>query len=310
MPTKTTKAKTRRVTLPASVIMRPSADDIAEHGMPYYTASDHSDGGVTFTPLPDRDVLLALCGPAPAEPNATLRAIIAGDGDETDIVLFDATAPDNDISDAPFTGLLAGSIGAPAEPIIAETAEPALPGTDTAIARMLAAKAVAAFYAGASLPFKSAHDLKRKAPINFALNRAPSARSAALLAAILTYCDVQPGTLQFVRGSGAVPRKLLGLTERPDDTMPAGPESGGLSNCIPDRIEYVSGATAGAGCENAVLRINHAGALANLRAFNEKQADGEHLFSGAIALLELLAQPVAPPTVTNAEPVTDHGLGF
>jgi hypothetical protein len=138
------------------------------------------------------------------------------------------------------------------------------------------------------MPFKSAHDLKRKAPINFALQRDPSARSAALLAAILTYCDVQ-ADLTFVRGSGRVPGKLIGLSgDDAERTFPAGPESGGLSNLLGSRVEYVSGPLAGPGCENAVFRINYEPARDNLRAFNDKQADGEHLFSAPLALLDML----------------------
>lgn len=192
---------------------------------------------------------------------------------------------------------------------------------DRALARAAAAKAVAAFYAGRSLPFKSAADLKRKSPINFALNRDGSARSAALLATILTYCDVQPGSLRFVRGSGRIPGKLLGHTgPAAEQIYNAGPESGGLSNLIPDRIAYVSGPLAGAGCELAVFRINYAAARDNLRAFNTKQSDGEHLFSAPLALLDMLhdAKPAktinrtirvrkasAPPTAATAEPVAE-----
>lgn len=153
-------------------------------------------------------------------------------------------------------------------------------------ARAAAAKAVAAFYAGTSLPFKSASDLKRKAPVNFALTREPSARTASLLAAILTYCDVAAdGTFQ--RGSGRVPGKLLGLTgPAAQQTFSAGPESGCLSNCIPDRIAYVSGATSGAGCELATYRLVYDAVRANMLAHNTKQADGSHLFSAPLALLD------------------------
>lgn len=160
-------------------------------------------------------------------------------------------------------------------------------------ARLAAAKAVAAFYNGASLPFKFAGDLKRKAPINFTLTRDPSARTAALLAAILTYCDVQPDG-SFVRGSGRVPGKLLGLTGADEKRLfSAGPESGALSNCIPDRIVYVSGNTSGAGCENAIFRIVPEAARANMLAHNAKQASGEHLFSAPIGLLDLLTKRAA-----------------
>lgn len=186
------------------------------------------------------------------------------------------------------------------QPVIAATIDNAEPNVsnDRAVARAVAARAIAAFYSGRSLPFKAASDLKRKAPINFGLNRDASARSAALLAAILTYCDVQPGSLAFVRGSGRVPGKLLGYTGADGERLyAAGPESGGLSNCIPDRIAYVSGALSGAGCEAATFRINYASAKANLLAFNEKQANGEHLFSAALGLLDLLHN-AAPASAT------------
>src|SRR5882762_9697353 len=64
--------------------------------------------------------------------------------------------------------------------------------SERAVARTAAAAAVAAFYNGASLPFKAAVDLKLKSPINFNLGKNQSARSAALIAAIITYCDIQP----------------------------------------------------------------------------------------------------------------------
>lgn len=176
----------------------------------------------------------------------------------------------------------------PAKPAVASkpVATNASDLTSREQARVAAAKAVAAFYAGKSLPFKSAADLRRKAPVNFALTRDPSARTAALLAAILTYCDVQAdGT--FVRGSGRVSGKLLGLTgQAANEMFSAGPESGCLSNCIPDRISYVSGTNSGAGCENAVFRMNYEATRANMLAHNAKQADGSHLFSAPLALLD------------------------
>ena len=163
---------------------------------------------------------------------------------------------------------------------------------DRAIARALAAKAIAAYYGGKSLPFKAASELRYKAEINFALQRNPTARSAALIATILTYCDIEPGFLRFVRGSGRVPGKLLGYTGNEAERIHAcGAESGGLSNMLGQQAEYVSGPLAGPGCENAIFRLNYTAALANLRAFNQKQSDGEHLFSAAIVLLEMLATP-------------------
>lgn len=287
MPSNTPKRQ-RRVTVAASAILRPDANDIAAYGSPNYAIDDATGNAFFYAPMP-ADFAAAL-GIVPSDPNETLRVIIDNSFDDygaPDIVLYDATAPETI---------------EPAEPVAvssgATLAEP-VSLNDRALARALAAKAVAAFYSGASLPFKSAHDLRRKAAINFALRRDATQRSAALLAAILTYCDVQPGTLHFMRGSGRVPGRLLGYTGPDGERMhSAGPESGGLSNCMPDRIDYVSGALAGPGCENAIFRINYAGALANLRAHNDKQSDGEHLFSAPIALLELLHATPAPVTPT------------
>lgn len=155
---------------------------------------------------------------------------------------------------------------------------------ERATARLAAAKAVAAFYAGKSLPFKASVDLRRKSPINHALTRDPSARTAGLIAAILTYCDVQPDG-SFVRGSGRVPGSLLGYTGDDAKRMhSAGAESGCLSNCMPDRIAYVSGATSGAGCENAVFMLNFAACEANLRAHNDL-IDGQRVFAAPLRLL-------------------------
>ncbi len=203
----------------------------------------------------------------------------------------------------PFTGLLAGDflptittdaeyeeLPAPTteEPEVEEVVVTTLPD-EKMLTKLAAAKAVSAFYAGRSLPFKSIYELPKKASVNFNLNRAPSARSAGLIATILTYCEVMPNTLQFVRGSGRIPGNLLGYEGVDADRIfSAGPESGGLSNLLGDRAHYVSGVLQGKGCEEAVFCLDFEGALSNLRAFNTKQEDGEHLFSAAIALLEML----------------------
>jgi hypothetical protein len=180
----------------------------------------------------------------------------------------------------------------PAEPV-AEP-EPVATGSDRADAKAAAALAVAAYYPGASLPFKAASELRHKAPLNFANRKAPSRRSAALIATILAYCDIEPGTLRFVRGSGRVPGSLLGYTgEAAKRLFACGPESGGFGNMLGCQAEYISGPLGGNGAETAVLALNYKAALANLRDFNEKQSDGEHLFSAAIALLDMLANPTS-----------------
>lgn len=314
-------SRKRNVTISVapSVVIKPTPSDIEAFGQRAYIDAGTHNGQICHMPISFDPSLLAdpsLLGPNGQLPlfNKTLAAHIhiASDSDSDNdpvrgdllfssepllLIVETSTEPEPERVETPTPA--AQPIITSAQPPIASEPLASLStvANDRALARAAAATAVAAFYAGKSLPFKSAHDLKRKSPINFALNRDPSARSAALLAAILTYCDVQPGTLTFVRGSGAVPGRLLGhIGPDADRTYPAGPESGGLSNCIPDRIAFVAGALAGAGCENAVFRINYEAARNNLRAFNTKQSDGEHLFSSALALLDLLHNtPAAEP---------------
>lgn len=158
------------------------------------------------------------------------------------------------------------------------------------LARRAAKLAVSEFYRGESLPFKAAVDLRYRAAINFA-RFAPGSvngteRTAAAIAAILAYCDVAPdGT--FMRGSGRVPRTMLGLPHDPaNPTLAAGIESGVLSRLIGvGAIAYVNGVTHGVGAELATYRIVKPKALANMQAHNAKQASGEHTFSRVIALL-------------------------
>lgn len=162
--------------------------------------------------------------------------------------------------------------------------------TERLLAKRAAALAVREFYPGPSLPFKAAADLRYRAAINFARftpgSISGTERTAAALAAILCYCNVAPdGT--FVRGSGAVPRVMLGLPADPaHPTLAAGIESGVLSRLIgTGAISYVSGAIHGIGAENAVYRVNLGKARANMQAHNTKRGDGEHAFSRPLALL-------------------------
>lgn len=297
-------AKARRVILTpaASNIIRPTAELLADCGLPPFSvikpdAADIDHYG-TVAEMPASDTL----GNLVADINGAFAALPAD---------IEPEPANSENDDAPFTGLLASDPPAPV-PLAASEPAPVSAGAsiaepaslnDKALARAAAARAVAAFYSGRSLPFKSAADLKRKSPINFALNRAPTERSAALIAAILTYCNVQPGTLEFVRGSGAVPGRLLGFTGPDAERIfNAGPESGGLSNCLPDRIAYINGPLAGAGAENAVFRLNYAACRANLLSHNVKQASGEHLFSAALGLLDILNAPPAVTPAADSEP--------
>lgn len=336
MPTKRTSkrvvtVRTSAVIVPSAsdlitygnAIVAPDETDIASYGTPAYIASDFSDGGLTYRPVDHVRVSDLLSDETHAIPLADMLASLAAPVNPTTGFTIEP-APEPELH----TGILAPSStfdGATSDGRViidttsdqAQTSAPTPTTTDSSetdkqLAKRAAATAVSRFYGGPgkSLPFKSAYELPRKAPINFHLQRSPSARTAGLIAAILTYCDVQPGTLQFVRGSGAVPGRLLGLTGTDADrTLPAGPESGCLSNCLGNQITYVAGSTAGAGAENAVFALNVQACRANLQAHNAKQADGEHIFSAPLALLDMLAQPVASTaaesdTTTTNEHVT------
>lgn len=294
----TTKA--RRVLLPVSAIVKPDADELRAYGSQAYIDSGTYTGDICRMPGPDNETVLSVLrehDPANCDAATFYNATTAIDSVSVNDL---GNMPEPVIADMP--GIVA-PIVENVEPAAISAAPLGMPSSanDAAIAKAAAARAVAAFYSGASLPFKSAYVLKAKSAINFALHRAPTERSAGLLAAILTYCDVQPGTLQFVRGSGRVPGSLLGYTGPDAERLyPAGPESGGLSNMLGSRAHYVSGPIAGPGCENAVFRIDYSGARANMLAHNVKQADGEHLFSAPLALLDLLHATPAP-TVPDSD---------
>lgn len=286
-------SKKRQIRVSAPLIIRPAESDITAYGNAAYSIDD-TDGHV-FNPFPYDlpSVIDELQQAAPSYSTST-PTTVAIDGVSLDtlgeIAAANIAAESNPYLPPPVTPDVAATPATPAEL------------TDHAKARLAAAKAVAAFYSGKSLPFKSAYDLPRKAAVRTdgSLNREPSARTAGLLAAILTYCDVQPGSLNFVRASGHVPGRLLGLTGPDADRFfSAGPESGCLGNLIPDRVTYVSGPDSGKQCGEAVYRINYDAALANLRAFNTKQSDGEHLFSAAIALLDMLHAEPTPDAASS-----------
>lgn len=152
---------------------------------------------------------------------------------------------------------------------------------ERADSRAAAKRAVAEFYAGTSLPFKAAADLPYKADLNPALQRAPTERTAALIAAIISYCDVaRDGS--FKRGSGRVPGKLLGRTGADGERLfSAGPESGCTSNMLGAQIVHVSGALGGKQAAETVLRLTDK-AIANLLAFNVAGAGGKRRFADVL----------------------------
>lgn len=160
--------------------------------------------------------------------------------------------------------------------------------SDRAAARAAAAKAVSAYYNGASLPFKAAADLRYKAPLNFSGADQPTKRNAAAIAAILAYCDIASDG-QFIRGSGRVPGALIGRTG--DDakrTLAAGPESGTISGMLNREISYISGPLSGAGAETQLLRLNFDACESMLRTFNDKLSDGTRIFTASLRQLSSL----------------------
>jgi len=152
----------------------------------------------------------------------------------------------------------------------APAAKPVAPdlaaGVDRATQRAAAAAAVAAFYAGDSKPFKPTSSARTFRPLNTSLNTAPTPRQAALLAAIYTY---GAGNLQadgtFTRGAFIVPARLAGIDST--DTVRAMPESGCLSNMLGRVVTYVSGATAGRDCGDAIYKLDHGKAKAEIQRF-------------------------------------------
>lgn len=150
-------------------------------------------------------------------------------------------------------------------------------------AHAAAANAVAAFYAGASKPFKASGD--RFEALNFT-NAKPgpnglgTARQAALLLAMLTY---SAGNIKadgtFIRGAFSVPAKLVfdaatiakhGITG--DTLLAAQPESGCLGNMLGRTVAFVDGPRSGAEQRNQTLRINLAVARNELRHFHGDSA--------------------------------------
>lgn len=133
-------------------------------------------------------------------------------------------------------------------------ASPAKP--DMRLADRAAQSAVKAFYRGASLPFKAAN--KPLADINFHNVKRPSARTAALCAAIIAYADAdtfnRDGT--FKRGAFRVPASLAGGDG--ETLVSAMPESGCFGNQLSRTFHYVSGPIGGRTAGDAVYRADFA----------------------------------------------------
>lgn len=160
--------------------------------------------------------------------------------------------------------------------------------TSVADERHAAALAVGEFYtAGTSFPFKSAS--VKLSDINANNAKAPSVRTAALVAAMLAYAgdNIKPdGT--FVRGGFRVPATLINPDAKRGDTLPAMPESGCLGNMLGRVVSHVSGPLGGKQARDGVFRIDFVAARAELQQL------GDAVAKPALAVLNKLA-PVAKP---------------
>lgn len=181
------------------------------------------------------------------------------------------------------------SAAKPAKPTSAEREAAQRASADNrALAKAVAAGAVAVFYSGASKPFKPASDTF--APIN-RTNAKPgptglgTQRQAALLLALVTYGAnniKRNGT--FVRGGFRVPARLVNPKAPADATILAQPESGCLGNCLGLTVAYVSGPTSGAAQRDAVYRIDYKQAGKLIQAtFGDKQAEAFAKLAAALA---------------------------
>jgi hypothetical protein len=181
------------------------------------------------------------------------------------------------------------------------------------LARQAAKAAVSSFYNGTSLPFKAAVDLCRRSQIRFerGANNDNTARSAAGIAAIITYCDVQPdGT--FVRGSGRVPGRLIGRTGADaNKTFAVGPESGLLSQlCSGPRASHVSGPLVGRGAENSVFKLDFDACRQCLTHHNSERADGSktRIFTEPLRLLSAIEKRSGETVTTETNNPSDATL--
>lgn len=172
------------------------------------------------------------------------------------------------------------------------------------LARAAARAACEAFYTGKSVPFKFRGDIKRLSRLTGdATGPEVTHRTAAAIALLLTYCDIQPD-YSFVRGSGKMPGTLLGKTGAAGrEIYNTGIESGALSQLLgAGSVTYVSGEQHGAGAENAVFRIVSHKCRSNMLAFNNKRADGSgNLFTSGLRLLSAIDNAHAAAKAAKAE---------
>jgi len=159
-----------------------------------------------------------------------------------------------------------------AKPVPAPVATDATPSTSVNDERRAAALAVAAFYtSGPSLPFKSAS--VKLSDINFGNAKAPSVRTAALVAAMLAYAgdNIKPdGT--FTRGGFRVPATLFDPKADAKQLLAAQPESGCLGNMLGRVVTHVSGPLGGKQARDGIFRLDFTAARAELQQLGDATA--------------------------------------
>lgn len=181
----------------------------------------------------------------------------------------------------------------PAEPAPSVPAVVAAPAvTSYSDERAAAAAAVGQFYtAGPSFPFKAAS--AKLSDINPNNAKAPSVRTAALVAAMLAYNadNIKPdGT--FARGGFRVPATLINPDAKRGETLPAMPESGCLGNMLGRVVHHVSGPLGGKQARDGIYRLDFAAARVELQQLGDVTA------KPALAVLNKLA-PVAKPATSK-----------
>jgi hypothetical protein len=149
--------------------------------------------------------------------------------------------------------------------------------------RAAAAIAVAAFYSGASLPFKAAS--AKLSDLNPANPKKPSVRTAALVAAMLAYAP--SGTFDkrghFTRGAFRVPARLLDPKAKADAMLAAMPESGCLGNMLGRVVKHISGPVGGKNARDGIFALDFAAARVELQQLGDATA------KPALAVLAKLA---------------------
>lgn len=190
------------------------------------------------------------------------------------------------VANAPTASNLPANVAA--KPVAPAAAKPAPVGPSISDERAAAARAVGEFYtSGTSFPFKSAS--VKLSDINANNAKAPSVRTAALVAAMLAYSgdNIKPdGT--FTRGGFLVPAKLINPDAKPSDKLHAMPESGCLGNMLGRVVSHVSGPLGGKQARDGIFRIDFAAARIELQQLGDVHA------KPALAVLNKLA-PVAKP---------------